>query len=66
MVVVEVVEQDMKKLGWCKRETGWQERTLSDGSEHLIYRRYFTAKSLAGELSGKVFFDGKYFVAVAS
>ncbi len=66
LVVVEVVEQDMKKLGWRKREMGWQERTLSDGSEHLIYRRYFAAKSLAGELSGKVFFEGEYFVAVTS
>ena len=60
LVVVEVVEWDMKKLGWRKRETGWQERTLSDGSEHLIYRRYFTAKDLAGELRGEVLFDGKF------
>ena len=66
LVVMEVVEQDMKKLGWRKRETGWQEHTLSDGSEHLIYRRYFTAKSLAGELGGEILFDGEYFVAVAS
>ena len=62
--VVEVVEQDMKKLGWRKRETGWQERTLSDGTEHLIFRRYFTAKDLAGELTGEVLFDGRYLVMV--
>ena len=60
LVGVEIVEQDMKKLGWRKRETGWQERTLSDGTEHLIYRRYFTAKDLAGELRGEVLFDGKF------
>jgi SAM-dependent methyltransferase len=64
LVVVEVVERDMKKLGWRKRETGWQERTLSDGSEHLIYRRYFTAKDLARELAGEVLFDGRYLVMV--
>ena len=64
LVVVEVVEQDMKKLGWRKRETGWQERTLADGSEHLIYRRYFTAKDLAGELAGEVLFDGKFLLMV--
>ena len=63
-LVVEVVEQDMKKLGWRKRETGWQERTLADGSEHLIYRRYFTAKDLAGELAGEVLFDGKFLLMV--
>ena len=62
--VVEVVEQDMKKLGWRKRETGWQERTLSDGTEHLIFRRYFTVKDLAGELAGEVLFDGRYLVMV--
>ena len=64
LVVVEVAEQDMKKLGWRKRETGWQERTLSDGSEHLIFRRYFAAKDLAGELAGEVLFDGRYLVMV--
>ena len=64
LVVVEVVEQDMKNLGWRKRETGWQERTLSDGTEHLIYRRYFTARDLAGELAGEVLFDGRYLVMV--
>ncbi len=64
LVVVEVAEQDMKKLGWRKREKGWQERTLSDGSEHLIYRRYFTAEDLAEELYGEVLFEGTYLVAV--
>ncbi len=50
--------------GWRKQGSGWQERTLSDGSEYLIYRRYFTVKSLAGELAGEALFDGKYLVAV--
>jgi len=66
LVVVEVVEQDMKKLGWRKREKGWQERTLSDGSEHLIYRRYFEAEDLAEEIGGRILFEGKYLVAVCA
>ncbi len=36
----------------------------SDGSRHLIYRRYFTAEDLAEELYGEVLFEGAYLVAV--
>lgn len=63
MVVAEVAEQDVESLGWRKRESGWQERTLTGGSEHLLYRRYFSAEDLARELSGEVLFDGAYLVA---
>ncbi len=35
-----------------------------DGSEHLIYRGYFTAEDLAEELYGEVLFEGTYLVAV--
>ena len=45
-------------------KTGWQERTLSEGSEHLIYRRYFTAEDLTEEIGGEVLFEGTYLVAV--
>ena len=46
---------------------GWQERTLSDGSHHRIYRRYFAAEDLAAELGdGRVLFDDEHFVLVAS
>lgn len=45
---------------------GWQERTLSDGSRHKIYRRYFAAEDLAEELGGgQVLFDSEHFVLVA-
>ena len=63
LVLVEVAERDTGKLGWRKRGTGWQERTLADGSEHLIYRRYFAAKELADELGGEVLLDGSFLVA---
>ncbi len=46
---------------------GWQERVLNDGSRHRIYKRYFTARELAGELGGAhVLHDGRWFVAAAS
>ena len=46
---------------------GWQQRTLPDGSRHKIYRRYFTATGLAGELGGgQVLFAGELFVMVAA
>ena len=48
-------------------EEGWQERTLSDGSRHKIYRRYFRATGLAEELGGgRVLFAGELFVMVAA
>ncbi len=63
LVIAEVAERDTGKLGWRKRETGWQERTLADGSEHFIYRRYFAAEELAEEFGGEVLFDGAFLVA---
>ena len=44
-----------------------QERVLNDGSRHRVYKRYFTAERLARELGdGRILFDGRWFVAVAS
>ncbi len=43
----------------------WQERVLNDGSRHRVYKRYFAADQLAGELGGAVLFDGAWFVAAA-
>jgi ubiquinone/menaquinone biosynthesis C-methylase UbiE len=46
---------------------GWQQRMLSDGSRHRIYRRYFTAEDLAEELGGGgILFAGALFVMVAA
>lgn len=43
---------------------GWQPRILNDGSEHRVYKRYFTAAGLADELGGEVIYAGPYFVGV--
>jgi demethylmenaquinone methyltransferase/2-methoxy-6-polyprenyl-1,4-benzoquinol methylase len=45
----------------------WQERVLNDGSRHEVYKRYFSAGGLAGELGGgEVLHAGPWFVAVCS
>jgi ubiquinone/menaquinone biosynthesis C-methylase UbiE len=41
-----------------------QRRRLSDGSEHVVYKRWFRASTLAAELDGVVIFDGDWFAAV--
>ena len=44
-----------------------QRRVLSDGSSHLVYKRYFTAQALLEELGGgDVLFEGRWFVLVSS
>jgi demethylmenaquinone methyltransferase/2-methoxy-6-polyprenyl-1,4-benzoquinol methylase len=44
----------------------WQERVLNDGTRHRVYKRFFRAGELAGELGGaEVLHDGRWFVAVA-
>jgi hypothetical protein len=45
----------------------WQLRTLQDGSQHRVYKRYFRAAQLAQELGGgAALMDGRWFVAVES
>jgi ubiquinone/menaquinone biosynthesis C-methylase UbiE len=44
----------------------WQEREISDGSRHRVYKRYFEPRALAAELGGgEVLYGGRWFVAVA-
>jgi len=44
-----------------------QERVLSDGSRHEIYKRYFDPAELAEELGGRqVLFSGAWFVVVGA
>jgi ubiquinone/menaquinone biosynthesis C-methylase UbiE len=44
-----------------------QERILSDGSRHFVYKRYFTPDQLLSELGGgQVVFHGRWFVLVRS
>ncbi|HEX4109566.1 MAG TPA: class I SAM-dependent methyltransferase [Solirubrobacteraceae bacterium] len=48
-------------------EERWQQRTLNDGSEHRVYKRYFTGAQLADELGGgEVLFAGDWFVVVCA
>ncbi len=43
----------------------WQQRELDDGSRHRVYKRWFTANSLAAELGGgETVHAGPWFVAV--
>ncbi len=44
-----------------------QERVLSDGSRHRVYKRYFDPEELAGELGGgETLFSGTWFVVVGA
>jgi ubiquinone/menaquinone biosynthesis C-methylase UbiE len=46
-------------------ERGWQDRVLSDGSHHQVFKRYFTGEGLARELGGgRVLHEGPWFVVV--
>ena len=46
----------------------WQERRLNDGTRHRVFKRWFTAASLAAELGGATttLHAGRWFVAVHS
>jgi ubiquinone/menaquinone biosynthesis C-methylase UbiE len=49
------------------REDGWEERELTDGSRHRVYKRWFTPDGLAEELEGgETVYSGPWFVAVRS
>jgi len=41
----------------------WQERVLSDGSRHRVFKRYLAAGGLAREIGGEPCYDGRWFVA---
>jgi hypothetical protein len=44
-----------------------QQRVLSDGSRHEVYKRYFDSDSLARELgNGRTLLAGTWFVAVSA
>ena len=64
-VAPEIVVVDTARRSDRPAET-WEERVLGDGSRHQVYKRYFTAAELGGELGGgEVLFDGRWFVIVA-
>jgi demethylmenaquinone methyltransferase/2-methoxy-6-polyprenyl-1,4-benzoquinol methylase len=45
----------------------WQERVLSDGSRHNVFKRFFSAPALLAELGGgTILHEGHWFVAVTA
>jgi ubiquinone/menaquinone biosynthesis C-methylase UbiE len=45
----------------------WQERELNDGTQWVIYKRFFSVESLLAEIGGgEVLFSGAWFVCVRS
>lgn len=44
----------------------WQERQLNDGTQWVVYKRFFSADSLRAEIGGDVLFAGTWFVCVRS
>jgi SAM-dependent methyltransferase len=62
----ELVVIDAGPRGATPRDE-WQDRVLSDGSAHRVYKRFFAGASLAAELGGgRVLHDGYWFVAVSA
>jgi ubiquinone/menaquinone biosynthesis C-methylase UbiE len=51
-----------------KPAEGWDDRTLNDGSQHRVFKRYLTGRELAAELpnpaAAEVLLDGHWFAAV--
>jgi ubiquinone/menaquinone biosynthesis C-methylase UbiE len=45
---------------------GFQERILTNGSRHRVYKRYFTPDGLAGEIGGRAVFAGPWFVGAVA
>jgi ubiquinone/menaquinone biosynthesis C-methylase UbiE len=41
----------------------WQTRTLNDGSQHRVFKRFLTADGLAEEIGGEALLTGRWFVA---
>jgi SAM-dependent methyltransferase len=65
-VGAELVVVDAGPRGGPPRDE-WQDRVLNDGSKHRVFKRFFTADSLAAELGGgRTLHDGHWFVAVGA
>jgi SAM-dependent methyltransferase len=44
----------------------WQERELNDGTQWLVYKRFFSPEQLVVEIGGEVLYAGEWFVCVRS
>ena len=44
----------------------WDDRELSDGSRHRVYKRYLTGPQLADEIGGRALLDGRWFAAAVA
>jgi demethylmenaquinone methyltransferase/2-methoxy-6-polyprenyl-1,4-benzoquinol methylase len=44
----------------------WQTRTLNDGSQHRVFKRFLTAEGLADEIGGEPLLSGRWFVAACA
>jgi ubiquinone/menaquinone biosynthesis C-methylase UbiE len=65
-VGAELVVVDAGPRGGTPRDE-WQDRVLNDGSRHRVFKRFFSAASLAAELGdARPLHDGHWFVAVAA
>lgn len=42
----------------------WQRRQLNDGTQWIVYKRFFSSDSLRAEIGGDVLFNGTWFVCV--
>jgi ubiquinone/menaquinone biosynthesis C-methylase UbiE len=61
-VAIELVVVDSAPRPDLPREL-IQQRVLSDGSRHAIYKRFVSGPYLASEIGGEVIYDGRWFVA---
>lgn len=60
-----IVDSSLERGGVAPEE--FQQRTLSDGSRHEVYKRYFTPESLVEEIGdGSVLMAGRWFVVIAA
>jgi len=49
-----------------RERESWEERRLSDGTAHSVFKRYLSAAELATEVGGSVLLENPSFVAVAA
>jgi ubiquinone/menaquinone biosynthesis C-methylase UbiE len=60
-----IVVDSARRAGLAEEE--WQERTLDDGSQHRVFKRYLTGERLREELGdGDVLHEGSWFVVYRS